>query len=75
MISASETLTPFDCSAESIALAEADGRILATVGVHPHDAALLADAEGRRIFVGALEYELSAFRVAEARRPAAVPAP
>lgn len=34
-------------SEESIALAEKDSRILATVGVHPHDAALLADAEGR----------------------------
>jgi len=33
-------------SAESIALAEADPRILATVGIHPHDATLLADAEG-----------------------------
>ncbi len=34
-------------SRASVALAEADPRILATVGIHPHDAALLADAEGR----------------------------
>jgi len=41
-----------DSSAASLALAEADPRILATVGVHPHDAALLADAEGRRTDAG-----------------------
>jgi hypothetical protein len=35
----------------------------------------IGDAEGRRIFVGALEYELSAFRVAEARQPVEEPAP
>ena len=35
----------------------------------------IGDAEGRRIFVGALEYELSAFRVAEAQQPAAEAAP
>lgn len=35
-----------DTSSESIALAETDPRILATVGVHPHDAALLADESG-----------------------------
>lgn len=34
-------------SKESIALAESDQRILATVGVHPHDAEMLADAEGK----------------------------
>ncbi len=34
-------------SAESIALAEANTDILATVGIHPHDAALLADEEGQ----------------------------
>lgn len=34
-------------SRESVALAAADPRILATVGIHPHDAALLADADGR----------------------------
>ncbi len=33
-------------SRESVALAEADPRILATVGVHPHDAALLAGPTG-----------------------------
>jgi TatD DNase family protein len=33
-------------SAESIALAESDPRILATVGVHPHDAAELSDEYG-----------------------------
>jgi len=33
-------------SAESIALAEENEDILATVGIHPHDAGLLADAEG-----------------------------
>ena len=36
-----------DTSAQSIALAESDPRILATVGIHPHDALLLADPEGR----------------------------
>lgn len=35
-----------ETSRQSIALAESDPRILATVGIHPHDAALLADAEG-----------------------------
>ena len=34
-------------SAESIALAETDPRILATVGIHPHDAAEIADPQGR----------------------------
>ena len=34
-------------SRASVDLAAADPRILATVGVHPHDAALLADAAGR----------------------------
>ncbi len=33
-------------SRESIALAEAEPDILATVGIHPHDAAQLADAQG-----------------------------
>ena len=33
-------------SAESITLAETHNDILATVGIHPHDATLLADAEG-----------------------------
>lgn len=33
-------------SAESIALAETHDDILATVGIHPHDAALLADPDG-----------------------------
>jgi len=33
-------------SRASVALAETDPRILATVGIHPHDAALLADADG-----------------------------
>ena len=36
-------------SQESIKLAEAHTDILATVGVHPHDAALLADAEGQPV--------------------------
>lgn len=36
---------PATC-AESVALAEADPRFWATVGVHPHDAALLADEHG-----------------------------
>jgi len=35
-----------ESSAESIALAETHDDILATVGVHPHDAVLLADAQG-----------------------------
>lgn len=35
-----------ETSRQSIALAESDGRILATVGIHPHDAALVADPEG-----------------------------
>ncbi len=34
-------------SQESIALAESDARILATVGIHPHDAEMLADAQGQ----------------------------
>ena len=34
-------------SRASVALAAGDPRILATVGVHPHDASLLADASGR----------------------------
>jgi TatD DNase family protein len=34
-------------SRAAVALAEEDPRILATVGVHPHDAALLADPAGR----------------------------
>ncbi|MBU0742912.1 TatD family hydrolase [bacterium] len=33
-------------SAASVALAERDPRVLATVGVHPHDASLLADPAG-----------------------------
>lgn len=33
-------------SRDSVALAEGDPRILATVGIHPHDAAALADADG-----------------------------
>ncbi len=36
-------------SAESITLAETQPDILATVGIHPHDAALLADAQGKPI--------------------------
>jgi hypothetical protein len=35
----------------------------------------IGDVEGRRIFVGALEYELSAYRVAEAGQTAAEPSP
>ena len=34
-------------SRESLALADSDPRIYATVGVHPHDAATIADNEGR----------------------------
>jgi TatD DNase family protein len=34
-------------SRQSLALAMSDRRILATVGVHPHDAAVLADAAGQ----------------------------
>jgi len=34
-------------SAESISLAETHDDILATVGIHPHDAALLADPDGK----------------------------
>jgi len=37
--------------ARALALAEADARVFATVGVHPHDAAEL-DAEGRERLVG-----------------------
>ena len=33
-------------SRQSIALAESDPRILATVGIHPHDASLLSDPDG-----------------------------
>jgi len=36
-----------DSSRESIALAAGDPGILATVGIHPHDALLLADDQGR----------------------------
>ncbi len=36
-------------SAESIALAESHPDILATVGIHPHDAALLANAQGQPV--------------------------
>ncbi len=36
-----------ESSAQSIALAEANPDILATVGIHPHDAALLADPQGQ----------------------------
>lgn len=36
-------------SAESIALADSNHDILATVGVHPHDAALLADEQGHAV--------------------------
>lgn len=36
-----------ESSRDSLALAQADPRIRATVGVHPHDAALLADPDGR----------------------------
>jgi len=36
-------------SAESIALAEANEDVWATVGIHPHDAALLADSEGQPV--------------------------
>ena len=39
-------------SRASIALAEQDPRILATVGIHPHDATVLADAEGRLTSAG-----------------------
>ncbi len=35
-----------ESSAASVALAEQDSRFLATVGVHPHDASLLADSAG-----------------------------
>ena len=35
-----------ETSRRSIELAESDPRILATVGIHPHDAAVLADAGG-----------------------------
>ncbi|MCB1185082.1 TatD family hydrolase, partial [bacterium] len=34
-------------SRESVALAAGDPRIRATVGVHPHDAETVADADGR----------------------------
>ena len=36
-----------ESSAASVALAGGDPRIWAAVGIHPHDASLLADAEGR----------------------------
>jgi TatD DNase family protein len=39
-------------SRESLALAAANDRVRATVGVHPHDAALLADADGRLTAAG-----------------------
>jgi len=41
-----------ETSRQSIALAEEDSRILAAVGVHPHDAALLADPEGNLTAAG-----------------------
>jgi TatD DNase family protein len=39
-------------SRQSLALAVSDPRILATVGVHPHDAAVLADAAGQPSVAG-----------------------
>jgi TatD DNase family protein len=36
-------------SRASVQLAAEDARILASVGIHPHDASLLADAEGRPV--------------------------
>ena len=39
-------------SRESIALAEADSAILATVGIHPHDALMLADEHGKLTTAG-----------------------
>ena len=41
-----------DSSQASVALALADPSILATVGVHPHDAATVADADGRLTAAG-----------------------
>ena len=46
-------------SRASVAMAEADPRILATVGVHPHDAGLMADAAGQpRLQAAAILAEL-----------------
>jgi TatD DNase family protein len=39
-------------SEAAVVLAASDQRILATVGVHPHDAALLADADGHLTLAG-----------------------
>ncbi len=39
-------------SEESVVLAAGDSSILAAVGVHPHDAAMLADSEGRPTTAG-----------------------
>ena len=41
-------------SRESIALAESDPRILATVGIHPHDAEEIADAQGNATSEGGI---------------------
>ncbi|MFH1845574.1 MAG: TatD family hydrolase [bacterium] len=41
-----------DSSEQSVALAARDPRIFASVGVHPHDASLLADSEGRMTAAG-----------------------
>ncbi len=56
-----------DSSRESIALAAADPGILAAVGIHPHDALLLADEEGRPTTAGERALETLAEMAAERR--------
>jgi TatD DNase family protein len=56
-----------DSSRESIALAAADPGILATVGIHPHDALLLADQDGRLTAEGERALETLAEMAADPR--------
>jgi TatD DNase family protein len=46
-----------ETSRQSIALAESDPRVLATVGIHPHDALLVADETGAITAAGASALE------------------
>ena len=56
-----------DSSRESIALAAGDPSILATVGIHPHDALLLADDQGRLTDEGERALEILEVMAAEPR--------
>ncbi len=56
-----------DSSRESVALAAGNPGILATIGIHPHDALLLADEEGRLTAPGERALETLAEMAAEPR--------